>query len=614
MYRGKRLRRRHEETVKHEDTNKPVEEVKESNNNIHDDPDAFIYKENEDYGYKKVDNKKTVDKNIDDKKVDNKKVDKVDYETKVKTTIDDSVNVHKKKMTIDKPLTKEDIDKLNKKELEDSPSREIVPTSILDKTLLGNTLENDAMMVTTIQSGDNTFNLYDFFQGYESTFSEYITKLYRSGKIKYKNITIDFSYKGSNNLDNYINTTLYDRAQYTFTEEDTENGVEKVEKGMLVAGDILTYTIDTTNGKDSTGSDVSGNVRFNVAFYITEVKVVDSNEQETVTSKVKTGILDEPPETILSENGTDIISTAKDTNGNVYAIRKAKKLEDVSAFLQTETITPSGGTPYDTLRVLEPTNKSKFSYYNNQYQPNYGATLKDNHLFFSNKFGYDSLTAPHPDMTGSVILPDSFPSNPITANTEIQPFDCYVKGYFVVYRVGILSTKSAPIQETGYTMDTDYISQTYSFEMNEWSHLVCGKTTDATPKMIIQTDWFTSNITDKQLYLKPFNSNISAPFCGSDGWFRTNCTNSLNPPVNNVFGIASGDSIGTDVISTTDKTGFCILSPKYFVGPQNYKLIEEVLCDDSDQSIFDENDDEIVKSQKVSRSIQEKKSSGCCIV
>lgn len=604
MYRGKRLRRRHEETVKHEDTNKPLEETKDNNNSIHDDPDAFIYKENEDYGDKKVDNKKTVDK----------KVDQVEYETKVKTTIDDSVNVHKKKMTIDMPLTKEEVDKLNKKELENGPNREYIPTGILDKGIVGNTLANDAMMVTSIQSQSSTFNLYDFFQGYGSTFSEYITKLYRSGKIKYKNVTIDFSYKDSNSLDNYTNTTLYDRAQYTFTEEDTENSIEKVEKGMLVAGDILTYTIDTTNGKDSTGTAVSGNVRFNVAFYITEVKVKDSQGKETVTSKIKTGIIDEPPETILSENGTDIISTAKDTNGNVYAIRKGKTLEDVSAFLQTETVA-TATPPYDTLRVLEPTNKSKFSYYNNEYEPNYGATFKDNHLFFSNKFGYDSLTAPHPDMTGSVILPDSFPSNPATANTEIQPFDCYVKGYFVVYRVGILSTKNPQKVEEGDAINTSYISQTYSFEMNEWSRIVCEKTTGATPKMIIQTDWFTSDITDKQLYLNPFNSNISAPFCGSDGWFRTNCTNSLNPLANNVFGIATiTDVNNTDVISTTDKTGFCILSPNDFVGSKNYQLIEEVLCDDSDQSIFDENDDEIVKSQKVSRSIQEKKSSGCCIV
>lgn len=521
--------------------------------------------------------------------------------TPVEEKIDDSISAHKHTAAIEMPLTDDQVraketndrkDKLEKKAIDkkaldtlNTPSHGDVPTGLLDRDLLTTTLSDDALMVPSFKSGSETYTLYDYYSAFGSPFHEYACSLYQSGDISYKTITIDF---GSSN---YTNTTLYNRAQY--------NG----STGMLVAGDMILFTIATA----LTGDDAGKYARFNVGFYINEVMTKDGNGVQTVQSKIKTGILEKPSPTVLYEDGTDVLSTAKDTNGNVYVVKKDKIVSDVTTFLQT--VTKTGDTSYETLDILEPTNMSKSTGQINA-NPNYENRFKNNHLEFSSRYGADMLTVPHPSASGDVVLPDSFPSVDQDANTQntIKTFDCYVKGYFFVYRVGVKESVTPPVASL-----SDSITQTYSFEMNEYSHMQCilENTGDAT----LKTDWFTANIPTgtnaaNKLYLNQYNSNITAPFCATGGFFTTNCTDIDN--TKNIFTIEalnSSDSDSDKVNIDSKFLGFSIFSQNNFIGDQNYQVIMETL---GEEPLVDV--DDVVKSQHVSEAIKSKKSTGCCIV
>ena len=519
--------------------------------------------------------------------------------TPVKETIDDSVRAHKHTAAIEMPLTDDKAraketndrkDALEKKALDKkvldtltAQSHGAVPTGLLDKSLLTTTLSDDALMAYKLVSGSSNYMFHDYYSAFSNPFHEYVCGLYQSGDISYKNITIDF---GSSN---YTNTTLYKRAQY--------NG----STGMLVAGDMILFTIETA----LTGDDAGQYARFNVGFYINEVMTKDDNDVQTVQSKIKTGILEKPSPTVLYEGGTDVLSTAKDTNGNVYVVKKNKTVSDVTTFLQT--VTKPGDTPYETLDILEPTNMSESTGQINT-NPNYENRFKNNRLEFSSRYGADMLTVPHPSASGDVVLPDSFPSEDNVEGTKdnIKTFDCYVKGYFFVYRVGVKEGVTPSV-----TSLSDSITQTYSFEMNEYSHMQCEVKTDY---VILKTDWFTANIptstgADNKLYLNKYNSNITAPFCATGGFFTTNCTDDNN---NNIFTIETLDSDDNDddkVKIGSKFIGFSILSQNKFIGDQNYQVIMETL---GEEPLVDV--DDVVKSQHVSNAIKSRKSTGCCIV
>lgn len=522
--------------------------------------------------------------------------------TPVEEKIDDSISAHKHKAAIEMPLTDDQVrakktsdrkDELEKKAIDkkaldtlNTPSHGDVPTGLLDRNLLTTTLSDDKLMAPSFKSGSETYTLYDYYSAFGSPFHEYACSLYQSGDISYKNITIDF---GSSN---YTDTTLYNRAQY--------NG----STGMLVAGDMILFTIKTA----LTGDDAGKYARLNVGFYINEVMTKDGNGVQTVQSKIKTGILEKPSPTVLYEGGTEVLSTAKDTNGNVYVVKKDKIVSDVTTFLQT--VTKTGDTPYETLDILEPTNMSKSTGQINA-NPNYENRFKSNHLEFSSRYGADMLTVPHPSASGDVVLPDSFPSvdNDASTKDNIKTFDCYVKGYFFVYRVGVKGDVTLPIASL-----SDSITQTYSFEMNEYSHMQC--ILENTVGTTLKTDWFTANIptstsAENKLYLNKYNSNITAPFCATGGFFTTNCTDNNN---SNIFTIETLDSSVSN--SDSDKVkfdskfiGFSIFSQNEFIGDNNYQVIMETL---GEEPLVDV--DDVVKSQHVSEAIKSKKSTGCCIV
>lgn len=582
MYRGKRTQK---------GTNTAAHSTEAAKNMVHkvDDADAFIYKDNEDYGFDKAE-KKTIT-----------------VETKVKQTIDDSVNIRKSTMVIDMPITEEEAKQKEEDEKRQSEGvREAIPSAIIDERLTTNVLSDDALMNYELESSSDTFNLYDMYTAFQSNFSEYVVDLYQSGDIKYQATTIDFT-----KINDYKNTTLYNRAQYVHTSANEATGTAEVKKGMLVAGDMLLYRIKTTVGDKD--------VMFNVAFYINEV-MVEQDEDKKVMSKIKTGILNKPDTTDFTTNGSDIMQSAIDTHGNVYIVKAGKTLEEINTYMKKETkSTPTGD--YEEIRNIEPTNMSKSV--GPSSAPSDFKSTKDNfkygHLFFDRGKGADMLTLPHPSATGSVVLPDSFPSEE-SGNTEIMPFDCYVKGYFVIYRVGVKSDVTVPLGSSA-EIDQDYISQTYSFEMNEYSHIQCY--TDSNNNVVLNTDWFsstlqTADMTGLNLYLNPYDSSITAPFCATGGFFTTNCTNSKTAPTTNVFTIRSGDknSInGSDkVVLNNNDVGFCILSNQSFVGPNSYKLVIEALKDQMDEPIFNEDDDELTKSTKVSKAIQETKGRSCTIV
>lgn len=590
MYRGKRTQK---------STNTAAHSTEAAKNTVHkvDDADAFIYKDNEDYGFDKAE-KKTIT-----------------VETKVKQTIDDSVNIRKSTMVIDMPITEEEVKKKEEEEekRQSEGVREAIPSALIDKKLTTNELSDDALMNYELESSSTKFNLNDMYTAFQSDFSEHVVKLYQSGDIKYKTTTIEFT-----DIDtNYTNTTLYNRAQYVHTSADEATETEEVKKGMLVAGDMLLYRIKTTHtfGKDDK------DVMFNVAFYINEVMVEQDGKQK-VMSKIKTDILNKPATTDFTVNGSDVMQSAIDTHGNVYIVRAEKTLESIIAYMQKETTPPND---YEEVRNIEPTNMSKDA--GPSSAPSNFKSTKDNfkygHLFFDRGNGADMLTLPHPSETGSVVLPDSFPIEDTdeSTSTTIKPFDCYVKGYFVIYRVGVKSDATLPLGSSA-KINEDYISQTYSFEMNEYSHIRCY--TNSNNNVVLNTDWFSStlqtlNMTGLNLYLNPYDFSITAPFCATGGFFTTNCTDSKENPTTNVFTIRSetkGSMKGDDkVVLNNDKdVGFCILSNNSFVGPNSYKLVMEALKDQMDEPIFNEDDDELTKSTKVSKAIQETKGRSCTIV
>lgn len=588
MYRGKRTQK---------GTNTAAHSTEAAKNTVRkvDDADAFIYKDNEDYGFDKAE-KKTIT-----------------VETKVKQTIDDSVNVRKSTMVIDMPITEEEAKKKEEDEKRQSEGvREAIPAAIIDESLTTNELSDDALMNYELESSSVTFNLNDMYTAFQSNFSEYVVDLYQSGDIKYQATTIDFT-----DIDKYTKTTLYNRAQYVFTSANEATGTAEVKKGMLVAGDMLLYRIKTSHNFGTADAPDNHDVMFNVAFYINEVMVYQDGEQK-VMSKIKTGILNKPATTDFTTNGSDIMQSAIDTHGNVYIVKAGKTLEEINTYMKKETkSTPTGD--YEEIRNIEPTNVSKSV--GPSTAPSDFKSTKDNfkygHLFFDRGKGADMLTLPHPSATGSVILPDSFPSEE-SGNTEIMPFDCYVKGYFVIYRVGVKSDITVPLGSSA-VINQDYISQTYSFEMNEYSHIQCY--TDSNNNVVLNTDWFTSTLqttdmTGLNLYLNPYDSSITAPFCATGGFFTTNCTNSDRSV--NIFTVRSEtkDSMsGTDkVVLNNNDVGFCILSNESFVGPNSYNLVMEALKDQMDEPIFNEDDDELTKSTKVSKAIQETKGRSCTIV
>lgn len=593
MYRGNRnkIKKNLEEdthTVKHDEhinknnTNNKIEHK----NDFSDDPDSFIYNDNVEY-------------------------------TKVKDTIDDSVNVHKKPMSIDMPLTDNEIEAkkeaekkeaIEKKEFERKALNDLclksrddgTTVAVVDKEWKTNTLEDDALMAYQLEVSTNTYkDLSDYYSVFAQPFSSYVPQLYTSGDIVFNENTISFEYSATD--PNFINTTKYTRAQYV-SQEGAE-GEEDTMSGMLVAGDMILFKINTNYGSATSGTADSNYVKFNIGFYINEVMTKVDNV-ETVQSKIKTGILEKPSTVEMYEGDTEILSTAKDTHGNVYVIKQRKKLQDVTNFIQKETITPLEGPSYVTFRKVEPTNMSTFD----RVQPvqNYEDCFRCNRLKFSNRYGADMLTEPHPDLSGDVVLPDKFPKEDSgTTKDDIKPFDCYVKGYFVVYRV-------AKTVDGAITSANDFISQTYSFEMNEYSHMQCYTDATSSNHLMFKTEWFTADLTGKTLYLNKYNQNITAPFCATGGFFKTNCIDDTKTPNGNVFTISSGSSDG-DTADTygTDKLGFAIYSQILFTGTdKNYQTILEALGEEP----LDEEEDELVKSQKVSEVIRSKKTTGCCIV
>ena len=244
----------------------------------------------------------------------------------------------KSKDDVSKPIKTEEKDRLKK--LEKSKIKKSIRNNLEQSNLhLPNRRGNRGVMpnvdkiqldLTTpsyniLEASNNTYNFYSFNEAFDVDLYKFVLKVFQTGDINIRkrvgstlqNRTLSFD------ADNYIETTTYDRAKI---------GSDSV----LVAGDILTFQCKIgTSTKDN----------FDIAIFVTEV-ATGTEGNYTVTSSVKTGIMEKPPATTVTGEDETIVSTAFDTLGNAYVIRQKKTLTNVYPFLQIResnfvTIQPS---------------------------------------------------------------------------------------------------------------------------------------------------------------------------------------------------------------------------------------------------------------------------------
>lgn len=227
---------------------------------------------------------------------------------------------------------------------------------------------------------------------YKFEFYKAMLNLYKTGDI------VDFS-KGfyQFNVENYIDTTTFERASYT---------INDVKVNTLIAGDIITFETD----------------HFDFGIFVTEVQY-----NNTVLSKINTSIY-EKPETSFILTTNFAFSTVKDTLGNCYVIKKRvdnnQMEKQISTFLNLDKqIQPSNLSVYDPTAINNDNSPYSSSYY-------YDTIFNENRLIYeNNSFNYKTIEG-----TNDVIIPNQDEVAKKSETNTIKPFNCNIKGFFSVHR------------------------------------------------------------------------------------------------------------------------------------------------------------------------------------
>lgn len=227
---------------------------------------------------------------------------------------------------------------------------------------------------------------------YRFEFYKAMLNLYKTGDI------VDFS-KGfyQFNVENYIDTTTFERASYTINGEQINT---------LIAGDIITFETD----------------HFDFGIFVTEVQY-NSN----ILSKINTSIYDKPETSYILTNDF-AFSTVKDTLGNCYVIKKRvdnnQMEKQISTFLNlSKQIQPSNLSVYDPTAINNDNSPYSSSYY-------YDTIFNENRLIYkNNSFDYKTIEG-----TNDVIIPSQDEVAKKSETNTIKPFNCNIKGFFSVHR------------------------------------------------------------------------------------------------------------------------------------------------------------------------------------
>lgn len=229
----------------------------------------------------------------------------------------------------------------------------------------------------------------------------------------------DFDYSSVLNSDDYVSagTSLTD----LFTESGLLSSINitigenryTTLSDLVVESQIYNNTTSYTRGGNSGATllpmDVltMSNAKIDIALFVVEVydsnmKLCDKCEITLPNGEVVGGNYNADVPVDFDFENAEILSTAKDTNGNVYTLKEGWKLGQVSKFL--------------TSNMLEPTNISTYS--SSQKDPNYES-------------GNRGLVLEKP-IESNVYKVQRHTSNiPAVSTGNLKAFTCYVKGFLV---------------------------------------------------------------------------------------------------------------------------------------------------------------------------------------
>ena len=366
--------------------------------------------------------------------------------------------------------------------------------------------------------------------------------------------------------DNYIETTNYERS---------EIDGEKV----LVAGDILTFK---TRG-------------FDFAIFVTEVSV---NNQ--ITSRINTSIYEKPENSyIYDETKPRIFSTAKDSLGNCYVLKKIgydqdeqnydySTIKKIFPFLNIDNnLEPSNLSHYDPEGINNDNSPYASKYY-------YDTIFEENRLIYD----YDKLIYKGIKGTNNIIIPNEEEVAKKSEIDGVKPFDCNIKGFFSVHRSKMYNEE--PI--------TQCMNFEIYFENEIKSNFIEDNDTQTFKSIEIN---FMECIKDDQgnyrIYLKDDPSNSSCFFSGG-GFYNNNQYNPEDQNTNNnLFQLEEGIN------------DFHIYSPYFFTDQSKPYTKKPVYYKNKRDKPFymedykNENMD-MLKSLHMSSHPNEKNEKGCNIV
>lgn len=331
----------------------------------------------------------------------------------------------------------------------------------------------------------NTLNDFDYHTALDNSD-------YAASEANFPNIFIDSD--GGSDILKGINITI-------------KNTVITELSNLVVSGVVYDDTTTYTRGENVTllPMDVISlsNSSVDIGIFIVEVfsastTTVDFKRESgceiTIPGNVVLGgNYDADESETIPDNG-EIFSMAKDTNGNVYAIRQGREIGRVRSFL--------------TDGVLEPTNMSTYSGVNDV--PNYGN-------------GKHEIVLEKPEESNLYKLERhtvNLPTN--DGNTYISSFECYVKGFLTfntesasgsdVHHVTMLWLDVPTLVSVKKTEGAD------TYIVNIGNIITSGMTATENESLAIETVPFDSNTTaylptDSSFYQKNFETALELDDC-----------------------------------------------------------------------------------------------------
>ena len=270
------------------------------------------------------------------------------------------------------------------------------------------------------KTDDNSYSFEDyegvygsFTPGNEIDITRLVTQIFRSGKIyQLENNQLNVC---SFDESNYINTTLYWRANY----KDPNSNSDPIY--IILPGEFLHFRCKNEGRID---------YLFDVVIYVTETIITEGGQDKTI-SRIITNVMEDAPTTYLTD---EIFQTCRDDLGNVYVIKSKENNENIEdkiiPFLNTNS------TP------LIPTNLSEYSNTivdDNWQNININNYFNNNRLFYDSSYNNPSLNSKTLQLQrdSSVIVNDNI--TPPSPTSELCPFSCKMKGLLMFNRIGVNS-------------------------------------------------------------------------------------------------------------------------------------------------------------------------------